>query len=112
MPADLADAAVAPSLRAWLTPADRESLAAASQRAAVAVTGIIVPWQGVDGRGKATASGDVMPAGEVYRSLRGQLCRDLRQSVTKDGAPHPRQVTLCRTDEGNGLYLWLLAQAD
>lgn len=112
VPADLADAAVAPPLRAWLTPADRASLASASQHAAVAITGTIVPWQGADGRGQPTASGTVMPTGEAYRSQHGPLCRDLRQSVTKDGEPHPQQVTLCRTDEGNGLYLWLLAQAD
>lgn len=111
MPDDLADAAVAPALREWLTPAERASLAAASQDAAVAITGTSVSWQGKDGRGEATARGTVMPTGDVYRSLRGPLCRDLRQSVRKGGEPHIEQVTLCRTDEGQGLYLWLLAQA-
>jgi surface antigen len=112
VPDGMADAAVAPALREWLTPAERASLAAASQHAAVAVTGTAVTWQSKDGRGNATAGGTVMPTGEAYRSLRGPLCRDLRQSVKKGGEPHVQQVTLCRTDDGQGLYLWLIAQPE
>jgi hypothetical protein len=48
----------------------------------------------------------------VYRSVHGRLCRDLRQSVAKGPDPHLEQLTLCREDQGAGLYVWVAGKSD
>jgi surface antigen len=112
LPDSSVDAAVAQALRGRLTPDERGSLARASQAAAAAPTGLPVPWKALDGSGAATAGGTVMPTADPYRSLRGDICRDLRQSVQKKGELQQQQATLCRTDLGSGLEVWLLARGD
>lgn len=110
--AEMADHAIAEGLRNWLTPTEREGLAKASQQAIAAPTGTPVPWQALDGSGAVTAQGTAVPLEDVFRSLRGLLCRVVRQSVDKDGARHVQQTSLCRTDEGDGLQVWLVTKVD
>jgi surface antigen len=113
VPDELVDAAVAESLRPWLTPFERRSLAEASQSAAAAPTATAVAWRATDGAGDPSAAGSVTPVRDVFRSVHGRLCRDLRQSVAKGGPePHLQQVTLCREDQGAGLYVWVLGKPD
>jgi len=109
---EMVDATIAESLRPWLTWIERRELAQASQRAAVAITGTRVAWQARDGADTPTAAGTAMPIREAYRSVRGRICRDLRQSVELSRGPREQQVTLCRDDQGSGLYVWVLGDAD
>jgi hypothetical protein len=109
---EMVDAAIAEPLRAWLTWIERRELAEASQRAAVAVTGSVIAWQARDGADAPTTAGAAMPVGEAYRAVRGRICRDLRQSVELSQGPRQQQVTLCRDDQGSGLYVWIVGQAD
>ena len=109
---EMVDAAIAEPLRAWLTWIERRQLAEASQRAAVAVTGSTIAWQARDGTDAPTTAGTAMPVGEAYRSVRGRICRDLRQSVVLSQGPRQQQVTLCRDDQGSGLSVWVVGQAD
>jgi surface antigen len=104
---DIADAIVGPPLRASLSPQARLSLAAASMRAASAMTGTNVQWQSTG------ASGVVIPARDVYRSHRGDICRDLQQQA--QGAKGPAMadlVTLCHTDLGDGRVYWMPGSPD
>ena len=112
LPEDLVDAAIGDELRLWLTPIERRLLAEASQSAAVAVTGTPVSWQPLDGVAPRVAAGAAMPVGEAYRSVRGRICRDVRQSVQKSEQPLEQQVTLCREDEGADLFVWVLAEGE
>jgi hypothetical protein len=109
---EMVDATIGEALRPWLTWIERRELATASQRAAVAVTGSRVAWQAHDGADAATTSGAAMAVGEAYRSVRGRICRDLRQSVELSNGPREQQVTLCHDDQGSGLYVWVVGQAD
>ncbi len=102
------DTVVAEPLRLWLTPAERERLAAASQAAIGAPTGTAVSWQATDGTGSVTADGEAMPAGDVFRSRHGHICRDMRQKIAKSGETRIVQATLCRDDQS----LWVVAQID
>ena len=106
------DATIAEPLRPWLTWIERRELAAARQRAAVAITGTRVAWQARDGADAPTTAGTAMPVGEAYRSVRGRICRDVRQSVELSRGPREQQVTLCRDDQGSGLFVWVVGQAD
>jgi surface antigen len=108
VPDSLVDAVVGDALYVWLTPAERRSLAEASQDAAVAPTATAIPWHGVDGAGLPSVAGTVMPIRDAYRSARGHLCRDVRQSVDKREELQIQQLTLCREDQGAGLYVWVI----
>jgi len=104
---DIADQIVGAPLRSSLSPEARLSLAAASQRAASAVTGATVQWQSAD------ASGAVVPARDAYRSHRGVICRDLQQEAkTADGPVTADLVTLCHSDLGDGRVYWLPGSPD
>jgi hypothetical protein len=111
LPEDLIDAAIGDALRLWLTPMERHLLAQASQSAAVAVTGTPVTWQPDDDAAPPAAGGLAMPVGDVYRSVHGRICRDVRQTVLLLERLE-QQVTLCREDEGANLFVWLLAAGD
>lgn len=106
------DTVVGGGLREWLTHAERRSLAMASQRAVVATTEDAVKWRAQDGDDATTASGTVESVGDVYRSLRGEICRDVRQSVDKNEATHAQTVTLCREPAAAGGTLWVIGSAD
>jgi surface antigen len=112
LPPDAVDQVVADVLRNWLTPIEREALAGASQQAAILPTGSIVPWQAVDGTGAVTARGTAVPLADVFRSGHGLVCRIVRQTVDKGGAAHIQQASLCRADEGDGLFVWRVAKID
>lgn len=104
---DIADQIVGMPLRSSLSQEARLSLAAASLRAASAMTGTIVQWQSVD------ASGAVVPARDVYRSHRGDICRDLQQQAkSATGAVTADLVTLCHSDLGDGRVYWLPGSPD
>jgi surface antigen len=107
-----ADASIGETLRPWLTPIERHELAEASQHAAISVTGSPVAWQAVDGSNSVTSSGEALAMGEPYRSVRGRICRDLSQAVTKSGELRQQQVTLCRDDPLSGATTWVLGQRD
>jgi surface antigen len=104
---DIADAIVGAPLRASLSPQARLSLAAASMRAASAMTGTNVQWQSTG------ASGVVIPARDIYRSHRGEVCRDLQQEATSAKGPAMADlVTLCHSDLGDGRVYWLPGSPD
>jgi surface antigen len=109
LPEDAVDEVVSPGLKEWLTPLERRQLADASQQAAVAPTGAPVPWQAADAKGAATAAGAAVPVNNVFRSVSGRICRDVRQYVEKANEPHQRLVTLCREYHGDDLAIWVLA---
>jgi surface antigen len=97
---------VAEPLLAGLGHEARLSLAEASMRAASAPTGTTVLWKSAD------ADGAVIAARDVYRSHRGEICRDLRQQVQTATGPATEQITLCRADRGDNRVLWLPGSAD
>jgi len=105
--ADIADQIVGAPLRSSMSPEARLSLAAASLRAASATTGTTVQWQAAD------ASGAVVPARDVYRSHRGDICRDLQQlAKNARGSVTADLVTLCHSDLGDGRVYWLPGSPD
>jgi len=104
---DIADQVVGAPLRSTLSTEARLSLAAASMRAASAMTGAVVQWQSAD------ASGAVVPARDAYRSHRGVVCRDLQQQAkAADGSVAADLVTLCHSDLGDGRVYWLPGSPD
>jgi hypothetical protein len=104
---DIADQIVGTPLRSSLSPAARLNLAAASLRATSAMTGAKVQWRSAD------ASGAVVPARDVYRSHRGDICRDLQQQAKNaKGSVTADLVTLCHADLGDGRVYWLPGSPD
>jgi non-ribosomal peptide synthetase component F len=112
LPEDLIDEAIGDTLRLWLTPLERHLVAQASQSAAVAVTGTPVAWRPDDDAAPPAAGGMAMPVGDVYRSVHGRICRDVRQTVLRSERALEQQVTLCREDEGANLFVWLVPAGD
>jgi hypothetical protein len=112
VPDGAVDGVIGAGLKDWLTFEERRSLAAASEQAAIAVTGAPVPWQAQGGAHDGTASGSAVAIDDVYRSLRGRICRDVNQSVDKDGKSHAETVTLCRDVIASGVAVWMVAEAD
>jgi len=112
VPEELVDATIGDELRLWLTPVERRLLAGASQSAAVAATGTPISWQPLAGLDPPVAAGAAMPVGDAYRSVRGRICRDVRQSVERSERPLEQQVTLCRAHQGASLFVWLVAEGD
>ena len=112
MPDAAVDEIVSPALKAWLTFEERRVLAAASERAAISAMAKPIDWQATDGDDAVTAAGTAVATGGAYRSQRGQMCRDVRQNVVKNNAPHVEAVTLCREPDGAGVALWTVADAD
>jgi surface antigen len=113
VPDEAVDAAVAEKLRPWLTALERRSLAEASQRAAgFELTLQPVAWEARDAAGTKTAEGLAVAVDNPYRAVRGRMCRDMRQAVSKSDEQHEQQVTLCRQDFGNGLAVWIIGDAD
>jgi surface antigen len=106
------DDVIAEPLRAWLTAVEKRQLAEASQRAADDFTLQPVAWQARDPSGAETAKGTAMAVDDVFRAVRGRICRDVRQSVAKDHEVHIDQVTLCRQDYGSGVWVWIVGEAD
>jgi surface antigen len=106
------DQAVAEPLRALLTGVERRRLAEASQRAAADFTLQPIAWEAIDPSGAQTAIGTATAVDDVYRAVRGDICRDVRQSLIKGRETHQGQVTLCRRDFGSGLYVWVAGLAD
>ena len=109
---EAADAAIGETLRPWLTPIERRELAEASQHAAIALTGAPIGWRAVDGADAVTATGTALAVGAPYYSVRGHICRDLSQSVSKSAELRQQEVTLCRDDPLSGPAVWLLGQRD
>jgi hypothetical protein len=112
VPDKAVDNVVAAGLKNWLTFAERQSLAMASERAAVATTGAPVAWTATDGTGTATAKGSAVAVTQPFRSLRGEICRDVRQAFDKDNLPHAQTVSLCRSEIATGERLWTVATPD
>jgi len=106
------DSVVAPGLKAWLTFAERKDLALASEEAAIGKTGRTVDWQSHDGSHALTAGGTATAVDDVYRSLRGDVCRDVRQNITKMGDSHFATVPLCRTEISAGVVVWAIGAAN
>ncbi len=105
------EAVVAPDLRTWLTADERQALAVASEAAAIAATGVAVGWRATDADG-ISASGDATAIGDVYRSDRGRICRDVRQRFDKTDALHAATVALCRETQSGNPALWVIATTD
>lgn len=103
---DVANQLVADALRASLSAAARLDLAEASMRATSADTGAMVLWQSADSRGA------VVPERDVYRSHRGEICRDLQQLAQTTRGTLASQITLCHHDLGDGRILWLPGPPD
>jgi hypothetical protein len=105
------DSVIGSGLREWLTFEERRDLAMASQRAAIGVTGTELPWRSQDGGDTITATGGAVAVGGAFRSLRGAICRDVRQSFTKKSEPRAQTVTLCRRAIETGVTLWIADDA-
>lgn len=103
------DRVVGSELHNWLTFEERQSLASASQRAAVAPTAAAIAWQSHDGGNEVTATGSAIALNDVYRSLGGAICRDVWQSVAKNGVSRSETVALCRETIASGIVLWVAA---
>jgi surface antigen len=112
LPEAAIDRVVAVPLREWLTFEERRNLAVASEAAASVPTNAPVAWQAKDGRSTRTASGIAVPVADVYRSKRGEICRDVSQRVEKNDAHHVATITLCREAQAEGQALWLIGSAD
>jgi surface antigen len=112
VPSAAVDAVIAEPLRAWLTAVEKRQLAEASQRAADNFTLQPIAWQARDPTGAETAKGTAMAVDNAFRAVRGRICREVRQSVAKDHEVHEDQVTLCRQDYGDGVWVWIVGQAD
>ena len=57
-----------------------------------------VPWKRTDPKtNTVTASGWVVPKSEPYQRPDGTTCREVTQSVSKNGQTESQDVTLCRT---------------
>jgi hypothetical protein len=55
----------------------------------------------------------VVPARDIYRSHRGDICRDLQQQAKKAVGPVTADlVTLCHSDLGDGRVYWLPGSPD
>jgi len=55
----------------------------------------------------------VVPARDVYRSHRGDICRDLQQlAKNAKGSVTADLVTLCHSDLGDGRVYWLPGSPD
>jgi hypothetical protein len=108
VPDKAVEGVVADGLRNWLSFPEKQSLAMASEKAAVAKTGDPVKWKSTDGAGAVTAAGSAVAVAQPFRSLRGEICRDVRQAFDKDNVPHAQTVSLCRTDIASGEKLWIV----
>ena len=106
MPPALADQVVASDLAQWLSVPERQALAQASQHAAVAERGSRIAWVSKAPGGGTTAAGWTMPVSDVYRSVRGEICRDVSQTIARDDAPLAQSVSLCRGTQGADASLW------
>jgi surface antigen len=82
---------------------ERRQLARANQQAAEQpvvphVAPKKVPWKHTDpATNTVTASGWVVPKSDPYQRPDGTTCRDVTQSVDKNGQSQSENVTLCRT---------------
>ena len=113
VPDSAVDVAVAEPLRALLSPLERRRLAEATQRAAAEYTLQPIAWEATDDSGSKTAVGTAVAVDNAFRTVRsGRLCRNLRQAAIKGKTPHQEQVTFCRQDYGNGLYVWITGLVD
>ena len=111
VPDGMVDAIIGDTLRPWLAPMERKDLAYASQNAAVAERNLRISWRTRNPAGEMTASGSVQPISDIYRSLRGRLCRDVRQFVDRNEGIQWQQITLCREMTGANLYVWVVGNA-
>ncbi len=126
VPKELVDSVVGSELRRWLSPEDRLALAEASQQAAVAERNAKVAWgaqpappppepdQSAPGpAGPAAAPGAAGWAAAIsdpYRAPHGELCRNVRQALTRADDVIVQAVSLCREDLAIGGSIWALAQ--
>jgi hypothetical protein len=106
------DKVVGESLKDWLTVDERQNLAWASEQAATNPTGAVIEWRSTDGTGAITATGSATAVADVYRSTRGDMCRNVRQQLDKDGHWHAQLVTLCRNSQNVDIALWLRTSAE
>ncbi len=128
VPTELVDSVVGSELRRWLSPADRMALAEASQQAAVAERNTKIAWgqqpapptatdqnaPSVDGAAPAAPAppgvgGWASPISDPYRASHGELCRDVRQALTRPDDVVVQAVSLCREETGLGGTVWLAA---
>lgn len=112
LPDSSVDSVIAPGLKEWLTFTERKDLAVASELAATGATGRAVDWRSHDGSQSLTAGGTATAVDDVYRSLRGGVCRDVRQNITKMGDSHFATVPLCRTEITAGVIVWTVGPAE
>ncbi len=82
---------------------ERRQLALASELAAEQPVVLAAPpkkvqWKRTDPKThEVTASGWVLPKSEPYQRPDGTTCREVTQSVSKNGQTQSQDVTLCRT---------------
>lgn len=82
-----------------LDAAEREMMASATKKATVSKPHQPVKWKSRSKKTGKTTSGTVV-AGEIYTKSEGQMCRDIKQVVNKDGETFEDTVTTCKTDAG------------
>lgn len=127
VPVELADSVVGSELRRWLSPADRMAVAEASQQAAVAERNAKIAWgqqpapppnadQGAPSGAAPPApppspsiGGWAAPISDPYRTSHGDLCRDVRQALTRADDVVVQTVSLCREEIALGGTVWVAA---
>ena len=125
VPKELADSVVGGELRPWLSPPDRLALAEASQHAAVAERNAKIAWGLQPAPPPADASpaapvaataapapvagGWASPISDPYRAPHGELCRNIRQALTRADDVVVQTVSLCREDLALGGSVWVAA---
>ena len=110
VPPALVDTVIGGDLIRWLAVPERPAVAAASQQAAVAERYVKIAWAAAEPNGEMRAKGWVMPVSDAYRSEHGLICRDVRQALEHGDEPVQQSVSLCRTDQGGGLWVWRIPQ--
>ncbi len=111
VPDGMVDSIIGDTLRPWLGLLERKDLAYASQTAAVTDRNRRIPWRTKNPAGETMAYGSVQPVSDIYRSLRGRLCRDVRQFVDRGDTSQWQQITLCREMTGANLFVWVVGNA-
>jgi surface antigen len=104
--------AIGNRIGAYLDDREKQRLTVATERAAEhAQVGQKVAWSNPGQSGQPpTATGWVTPNSEPFQNANGQTCRNVTQTVKKNGETAQDDVTVCKTVSANGKTSWAVPQ--
>lgn len=108
VPADLVDSTVGAEIGRWLSAPERQVLADASQKAITGVRNTKLAWTATAPGGDVTAEGWIAPVSDPYRSVHGQICRDVRQALVRNDQAMAQELSLCREELVGGAAVWTI----